>query len=42
MELRLKEEKHLGFIQWSKLSKNLFGAVADIYMVKKLNEILII
>lgn len=36
MELRLKEEKHLSFIQRLKLNKNmLLDAVADIYKAKK-------
>ncbi len=32
---RLRREKHLNFIMWPKLSKNIhFGAVADISMAK--------
>ncbi len=39
MELIIKEEKHISFIQRPKLSKNmLFGADAYIYKAKKSNK----
>ncbi len=42
MELILEKEKYLSLTQRPKISKNInFGAVSDIYVSKKYNEILI-